>query len=266
MRERNYEYNIYTNEIWKLYFWWLKHNPSVPDIVSVTTGKLGMLMLHLTYRVRDKMAADDIFKRIFVNENVCISIKISLKFVPKGSINNIAALVQIMAWCRPGDKPLSEPMPVSLQMHISITQPQWVNHLISSHHMTILLYDNIIRFHCCTALWYTPAATIVILENIGWPLLLVQWISDLLLNEIMLLLIWFNNIDPAYSVLRWPIPIANLNIPPSKSVTFSPKCVRGFNTEQPMKDRYRENTPCACPAWNQILIYLSNGFCWWKNA
>ena len=50
---------------------------------------------------------DDIFKCIFLNENVCILIKISLKFVPKGPINNIPALVQIMAWHRPGDKPLS---------------------------------------------------------------------------------------------------------------------------------------------------------------
>ena len=30
-----------------------------------------------------------IFKRIFLNENVCISIKILLKFVPKDPINNI---------------------------------------------------------------------------------------------------------------------------------------------------------------------------------
>ena len=45
---------------------------------------------------------DDTFKRIFVNENVRISIKISLKCVHKGSVNNIAALVQIMAWRRPG--------------------------------------------------------------------------------------------------------------------------------------------------------------------
>ena len=37
--------------------------------------------------------ADDIFKHILVNENVWIPIKISLKFVPKGSINNIPALV-----------------------------------------------------------------------------------------------------------------------------------------------------------------------------
>ena len=37
--------------------------------------------------------ADDTFKRIFSNENVRISIKISLKFVPKGPIDNIPALV-----------------------------------------------------------------------------------------------------------------------------------------------------------------------------
>ena len=71
--------------------------------------------------------ADDTFKRIFLNENVIISIKISLKFVPKVRISNIPALVQIMTWRRPGDKPLSEQMMVSLQTHICITRSQWVN-------------------------------------------------------------------------------------------------------------------------------------------
>ena len=70
---------------------------------------------------------DDIFKCIFLNENVKISIKISLKFVPKGPINNIPALVQIMAWRRPGDKSLSEPMMVRLPTHICVTRPQWAN-------------------------------------------------------------------------------------------------------------------------------------------
>ena len=70
--------------------------------------------------------AEDIFNRISLNENVWIPIKISLKFVPKGPINNIAALVQIMAWPRPGDKPLSEPRMVSLPTHICVTLPQWV--------------------------------------------------------------------------------------------------------------------------------------------
>ena len=69
----------------------------------------------------------DIFKWIFLNENVWISIEVSLKFVPKGPINNIPALVQIMAWRRPGDKPLSEPMMISLLTHICVTRPQWVN-------------------------------------------------------------------------------------------------------------------------------------------
>ena len=70
--------------------------------------------------------AVDIFKCIFVNENTQISPKISLKFVPKVRINNIPTLVQIMAWRRPGDKPLSEPMMVGLLKHICITRPKWV--------------------------------------------------------------------------------------------------------------------------------------------
>ena len=56
--------------------------------------------------------ADDTFKRKFVNKNILIPIKISLKFVPKGPINNITAFVQIMAWHHPGAKPLSEEMMV----------------------------------------------------------------------------------------------------------------------------------------------------------
>ena len=59
-----------------------------------------------------------------MNENAWISIRISMKFVLKGPISNIPALVQIMAWRRSGDKPLSEPMMVSLPMHICVTRPQ----------------------------------------------------------------------------------------------------------------------------------------------
>ena len=71
--------------------------------------------------------ADDMFKCIFLNENVWIPIEISLTFVPKGPINNIPALVQIMGWHRPGAKPLSEAMMVNLSTHISVSRPQWVN-------------------------------------------------------------------------------------------------------------------------------------------
>ena len=77
-------------------------------------------------RQNGRYCADNIFKCIFLNENVWIVIKISLKLIPKGPINNIPALVQIMAWRQPGDKPLSEPMMVSLLTHICITLSQWV--------------------------------------------------------------------------------------------------------------------------------------------
>ena len=88
----------------------------------------------LTHWGRDKMVAVSqttlyTFKRIFLNENVRISIKISLKFVPKGTINNNPAPVQIMNWRRSGDKPLFEPMMVRLPTHICVTQPQWVKAL-----------------------------------------------------------------------------------------------------------------------------------------
>ena len=69
--------------------------------------------LFITLRPRqDGCHFPNIFKRIFLNENVWILTKISLKFVARGPVYNIPALVLIMAWRRPGDKPLSEPMMV----------------------------------------------------------------------------------------------------------------------------------------------------------
>ena len=78
----------------------------------------------LTPRQNGRHFADDIFNCIFLNENARISLKSSLKFVPKVRINNIPALVQIMAWHRPGDKPICEPMMVSLLTHICVIRPQ----------------------------------------------------------------------------------------------------------------------------------------------
>ena len=46
----------------------------------------------------------------FVNENCCILIKISLKYVRKGPIYNNPVLVQIMAWRQTGDMSLVEPV------------------------------------------------------------------------------------------------------------------------------------------------------------
>ena len=87
---------------------------------------------------------DDIFKRIFLNQTVRIPINISLEFIHKGPSNNIPALVQIMAWRRPGNKPLSETMLVSLLTHICVTRPQWVNEGQNIAHT-----HNALRTFCC---------------------------------------------------------------------------------------------------------------------
>ena len=100
-------------------------------ILFYTTHKNVWVLCHCINTLRPRQNgrhfADDNLKRIFLNENIWISIKISLKFVPMGPINNIPALVQIMAWRRPGDKPLSGPMMFRLLTHICVTRPQWVN-------------------------------------------------------------------------------------------------------------------------------------------
>ena len=57
-------------------------------------------LTRLPWYKMDAIFADDIFKRLYTNEKFCISIRISLKFVPKGPIDNKSALVQAMAWRR----------------------------------------------------------------------------------------------------------------------------------------------------------------------
>ena len=70
---------------------------------------------------------DDIFKCIFLNENVYISIKISLKFASRGEINNNPALVKIMALVPTRRQAIIwKKMMVSLLLHMSVTRPQWV--------------------------------------------------------------------------------------------------------------------------------------------
>ena len=111
------------------------------------------------WRIYASLGLNDL-NRIFLNENVRISIKISLKFAPKGPINNIPALVQIMAWRRPGDKPLSEPTMVSLLTHICVTRPQWFkdgslmgqfwNHCGRNQH----ILDTHAQFDSQSALWF----------------------------------------------------------------------------------------------------------------
>ena len=97
------------------------------SVSNTNTCRYGIFVNTLRPRWNGHHFADDIFKCIYMNEIFFISISTSLKFVPKGPIDNKSALVQVMAWRWPGAKPLSEPMMASLWTHTCITQPQWVN-------------------------------------------------------------------------------------------------------------------------------------------
>ena len=114
---------------------------------------------------------DDIFKYIFLNEIVWIPIKISLKFVPKGPINYIPALVQIMAWRRPGDKSLSEPMRVRLLTHICVTRPQWAKQ--NKHKMFIFHVRSYLEKHIYVYIFFSTI--LKFLHGIGsWNLSLCK--------------------------------------------------------------------------------------------
>ena len=90
-----------------------KESAKIKSILDRSTREASHPLLRLNFislrrKQNRRHFADDVFKCNILNENVWIPIEISLKFVPKGPINNIPALVQIMAWRRLGDKPLSK--------------------------------------------------------------------------------------------------------------------------------------------------------------
>ena len=84
-----------------------------------------LFLTHMGLRQNGRHYPDSNFKYIFLNENAKIYIKASLKYVPTGPVNNIPALVQIMGWHRPWDKPLLEPMMARIPTHIFFTRTHW---------------------------------------------------------------------------------------------------------------------------------------------
>ena len=95
---------------------WLKFYSLTSCRLFITTWcsgtcKTGVVLLNSSFPGQNgRRFTDDISKCLFMNEKFCISIRISLQFAPNGQINDNAALGQVMAWRRTGDKPLPEPM------------------------------------------------------------------------------------------------------------------------------------------------------------
>ena len=99
--------------------------------------------------------------------------QLRLKFVPNGPINNIPALVQIMAWRLPGDPPLSDPMMVvSLLTHICVIRPQWINGILHIHYM-IWGQCMVIKY----SVWYTSVYHVFYNANKVAPYAWILWKS-----------------------------------------------------------------------------------------
>ena len=62
---------------------------------------------------------------IFLNENVCIFIEVLLKFFHWGPVTNKPALVEIIAWCRTSDKPISKDIHYKLWDEITDPFPNY---------------------------------------------------------------------------------------------------------------------------------------------
>ena len=85
-----------------------------------------------------------------------------MKFVPKGSFNKIPALIQITAWCRPGDKLLSEPMMIILLTHICVTRPQWVK---AAQFSSTRLKWKVLSLPYCCRIFITLVGGIVLVDG-----------------------------------------------------------------------------------------------------
>ena len=113
----------------------------------------GPLWRKSTHWGRDKMAAisQTAFSWMKIYQ---FRLRFHWNFFLRVQINNIPALVQIMAWRRRGNKPLSEPVMVSLLTHICVTRPQWVKIcwliLFTNMHQYGALYErSVVKQSCC---------------------------------------------------------------------------------------------------------------------
>ena len=105
--------------------WYLYRLSSVTDRKGTAMRNMRLQILRalltlIAAETKWSLFADETIKRISLNGNVRISINMSLQFVLKGPINNIPALVRMMAWRCPGNKPLSEPITVYRRIYASL--------------------------------------------------------------------------------------------------------------------------------------------------
>ena len=104
--------------------------------------------------------AEVIFKCIFMNEKFCILIPISLKFLPKGPIDNKSTPVQVMAWRRAGDKSLpwtsADPVPWRIYVALGGDVKLWTHKGHPMPHRSVKLWNTLCEYFQETLLSGVP--------------------------------------------------------------------------------------------------------------
>ena len=122
--------NIDSNAVYGKYFLsslFFTHNELRPSSFKFNT---------LVSSQNGRHFANDTSKCIFLDE---------VEFVPKRPISYIQALDQIMAWRRPGDKPISKLTMVKLLKHIYVTRLHWINKAVIVMEFTLYLQHKWLR-------------------------------------------------------------------------------------------------------------------------
>ena len=97
---------------------------------------------------------DDIFKWIFLMEMYEFRVEQHWSLLLG---DNFSTLVQIMAWHRSGDIPMSEPMMDTLLTHVCVTRPQWLNILSVKCIYAVLIN---LHIHCFCFVLLGPLLTL----------------------------------------------------------------------------------------------------------
>ena len=147
-----------------------------------------------------------------------------------------------MAWCRPGDKPLSEPIIVSLLTHICVIQPQWVK-CRSFHQIYVIL------------------SSVFPVSLPSYECQKVLFDDKLTLVEVMT---WYQQATSHYLITWWPMSMSPSGISLSHNEMMC--CVRPLNWVTPYVLHMKMNSMTVIDIVEiNILIFWC--ICWyWKPA
>ena len=136
---------LITIDVYQL--WAVLNRHVIMNIDVIMILRYGNIFNTLGPRQNGRHFADDTFKCIPLNENVWISIKIFLKFVPKalGPTDN---------------KPFSE----KLLTHICVTRPQWIKYRYMPH-LSKLLYIQYSWSHSCRSKYWSVRHNVILCKH-----------------------------------------------------------------------------------------------------